>query len=255
MVRIGSELLTAAAPPVIAGAAGGVIGAFGSAGVEGKRAVIGFAAGAFLALAVLHLIPEAAVEIGWPLALAAAALGYALSLAVSRRASSFCPVCSLTGEHAPEPTAPSPTVSHVEPGIGAPLLLVVAIHCGLDGLALSGAGQHGHTAELMSLALLLHKLPEGMALAAVLRSQGQGIGRAIGITVLVEALTLAGVLLGATLLARGAWILSALTGGVGGSFVYLSGLTLLALMRQRRSNLLSALAGALLLILGYVVYR
>lgn len=254
MVWIGSGLFTAAAAPVIAGIAGGVVGSFGSAGVVGKRAIIGFAAGVFLALAMLHLIPEAAVEIGWPAAVATAAIGYAFSLLVSRRANGFCPVCSLTGDHAPEPEAGRRS-PHAEPGIGAPLLLVVAVHCVLDGLALTGSGQHGHTAELMSLALLVHKLPEGMAMAAVLRSQGQGVGRAIGITALVEGLTLVGVLLGATLLAHGAWFLAALTGGVGGSFVYLSCLTLLTLMRQRRSNLLTAAAGALLLILGQAAYR
>lgn len=255
MVGIESEMMSAAVAPVVAGMAGGLVGAFGGGGVAGKRAIIGFAAGAFLALALLHLIPEAALEIGWPLALASAALGYAVSLLISRRASGFCPACSLTGDPEPPRPALDRKPVHAEPGIGAPLLLVVAVHCLLDGLALTGSGRHGHTAELMSLALLVHKLPEGMAVAAVLRSQGRGVGAAIGITALVEALTLAGALLGATLLAQGAWLLAALTGAVGGSFGYLSGLTLLTLMRQRRSNLLAAGAGALLLILGHVAYR
>jgi len=249
MAWIGSELAAAAAAPVVAGMAGGVIGAFGSAGVAGKRAIIGFAAGAFLALAMLHLIPESAVAIGWPFALLAAAAGYGVSLLIARRASGFCPVCSLTGDH-DHGTRP-------EPGLGAPLLVVVAVHSALDGLALSGAGQNGHehTAGLLSLALLLHKLPEGMAVAAVLRSQGYGIARAVTVTALVEGLTLVGVALGVTLLPHGAGLLAALTGGVGGSFVYLSCLTLATLVRQRRSDLLTAAAGASLLILSHIVFR
>src|SRR5207253_332919 len=106
-------------------------------------AVVHFGAGAFLSISILNLLPEAAEQAGWPPALLAATTGCLLCLALARWSGSFCPACAMGEGHA----------GHLS--VGAPLLTVVAIHCGLDGVPLAGSAARG-MADAVSLAILIH---------------------------------------------------------------------------------------------------
>jgi ZIP family zinc transporter len=249
-----NALLPAAVAPVLAGAAGGIIGALSAGGRRSATAgMISFAAGAFLVLACSHMIPEAAEQVGWPGALLAAVLGCLASSWLARHTGAFCPACTLTH---PEDHLPTDPPDPGDVGLGLPVLIVVALHSLLDGLALTASHGH-HSEELLAAVLLVHKLPEGMVVAAVLRTQGRSLPAAIGLTAVVEAMMLLGVPLGSVVGIAGHAGLGAMMGAVGGSFLYLGGLTLSSSLRSAKGgqNALAATAGALLLLLAQFAFR
>lgn len=249
-----SALLPAAVAPVLAGAVGGIIGALSAGGRRSATAgMISFAAGAFLVLACTHLIPEAAGEIGWVGALGSAVAGYFASAWLARHTGAFCPACTLTH---PEDHLPTDPPEPGDVGLGLPVLIVVALHSILDGLALTASHGH-HSEELLAAVLLVHKLPEGMVVAAVLRTQGRSLPAAIALTALVEAMMLLGLPLGNVVGVAGQAGLGAMAGAVGGSFLYLAGLTLSSSLRSATAvrNGIAAAAGALLLLLVQVAFR
>lgn len=202
--------------------------------------VVNFAAGAFLALAFVDLLPDAGRSAGWLAAVLATAAGVIMCAWLANWAGGFCPACM---------------VGHAHGGLrlefGLPLACVVALHSAMDGLVLVGAPPGSAGLDLLSLAVLLHKLPEGMAIAAV--SQGAGLKprAALGLTALIEGCTLPGYLLGRAIGDVGGLLLGLTLGLVAGSFLYLAGLTLAENLPRREAlpNRLVALSGALLVLL------
>jgi zinc transporter ZupT len=137
--------------------------------------------GALLAaVALFGLVPETAEEIGWLAALAAAAAGYGALVLLDKVGAPVCPSCS----H-----------SH---GFSAPLVIATAIHAFIDGWGMTAIGStEAHSASgAILLALLLHKIPEGLALGTILRMSAENPWRAAGWAILSEAPTLAGGALG-----------------------------------------------------------
>jgi zinc transporter ZupT len=220
-------LLALGGVPVGVAMLGGVIG--GVSTLRNRRitgALIHFAAGAFLGVALLHLLPEAAETVGWLPALLAAAGGGLFTALIGRWAGSGCPAC----EAGPEEAAAL--------RLGTPFFIVVALHSGLDGIPLAGTGSH-HTAELFSMAVLFHKLPEGMAIAALSRAGGRSLPAALGLTAAIESCTLVGLAFGVVLgLAHGPFLGLGL-GAVAGSFLCLVGLSLVGI-REATQPLLHA---------------
>ncbi len=228
--------LGAAVVPVAAAWIGGLIGALGAGGRRALTVwIVHFAAGAFLALALVHLLPEAADGLRWPGALLSAAAGFGACLLLARWAGGFCPACSL--DH----TEPLSNQLHL------PLLAVVTVHSALDGLALAHSGPVDRLG-LVSAVVLVHKLPEGIAVAAVARAAGSTIASALLITVLVESSTFLGLIAGnwATGLSPG--VLAGADGFTAGSFIYLAAITVLGDSHTRRSatNVAFAAVGAVL---------
>ena len=229
--------------PVAVALAGGLVGVLGGRRSQTTASlVVHFAAGAFLALVAVHLLPEAGEQAGWPGAVMATAVGWSLCAAISRRVGATCPGC---------------TVGHTHPGqlaYGPALLAVVAVHSTLDGLALAGADLHGRTGELLSLAVLTHKLPEGMAVAAVCRTAGRSTAQALGLTALVQSGTVLGFLAGLLLFRVNETVLGLGLGLVSGSLVYLAALTLRAdrEARRQKGSLLMAAGGAVLVLVVHL---
>jgi ZIP family zinc transporter len=224
------ELAVRAGVPVATALVGGLIGA---AGAGERRLVPGllvyFAAGAFLAVAALHLLPESAAHGGWVAAGAATAAGVGLCMLLARWAGGFCPACALGTAHE--------SVYR----LGLPLLVVLSLHSLFDGMALAAGDAHGE--HPLSLAVLVHKLPEGLAIAAVCRSAGRSLAASVGWTALVESFTFAGLAFGLLLGHRTPGEAAGL-GVVAGSFVYLAVLTFSGIREMERPAL-SALAGTL----------
>ena len=137
--------------------------------------------GALLAaVALFALIPETAREIGWPVALLVAGAGYGLLQLFDRMGLPVCPSCS----H-----------SH---GFSGPLVAATAIHAFVDGWGMLAVRASSPRDVYMAIltALLLHKIPEGLALGAILRMSTRKTGPAVGLAILAEMPTVLGGALG-----------------------------------------------------------
>ncbi len=157
----------------------------------GRRAhiLVPISGGLLAAVAVFALIPETADEIGWPVALLAACAGYGLLEIFDRMGLPVCPSCS----H-----------SH---GFSGPLVAATAIHAFVDGwgmMAIGGSSGHDVSSAILA-ALLLHKIPEGLALGAILRMSAGSSGRAVALAFLAELPTLIGGIVGMRA-AQAVWI-------------------------------------------------
>lgn len=145
----------------------------------GRRAhiLVPLSGGLLAAVAVFALIPETADEIGWPVALLAACGGYVLLEIFDRAGLPVCPSCS----H-----------SH---GFSGPLVAATAVHAFVDGWGMMAIGGHDASRAILA-ALLLHKIPEGLALGAILRMSAGKASRAVALAILAELPTLIGGIVG-----------------------------------------------------------
>lgn len=144
----------------------------------GRRAhiLVPVSGGLLAAVALIALIPETAGEIGWPVALVLAGCGYGLLEKFDRMGLPVCPSCS----H-----------SH---GFSGPLVAATAVHAFVDGwgmMAIRGSSAQSASTAILGV-LLLHKIPEGLALGAILRMSAGKAGRAVGLAILAESPTLLG---------------------------------------------------------------
>lgn len=229
--------------PFAAAVVGGVIGVLSARAGRGILApLVHFAAGAFLGIALLHLLPEAAYLAGWPLTLGTAAVGWGLAALVTRWAGATCPGCAAHG------------TERRQIHFRWPLVGVVALHSFLDGLPLTGhapeADMH-HSADLLSAAMFLHKLPEGLALAVLARASGLSLSAALGLTVAVEACTLLGAGAGLLLEQAHSSALGLALGLTAGSFLWLVFLTVRDLRGAARplTNACATAAGTLVVLI------
>jgi zinc transporter ZupT len=177
--------------------------------------LVSAAAGALLAVTLVSLLPEAAHFLPLPTLLLAALAGYGTFLVTGRYVSPICPACA-AAEGDP------PAMERLRES-AALLMVGLTLHSATDGAALA-AGHALHAAPDLSLllAVSLHKLPEGMALATLLLGAGHAPRTAFLMTAGVEAMTVLGGVLGALALADlPRFWLGALLAYVGGGFLYL----------------------------------
>lgn len=139
-------------------------------------------------LVVVEILPECVEEVGVA-AIVAALLGLVVSVAVEHRVS-----------------------MRVTPWVCALALLVHAL---TDGLAIVGGGHHDH-GDAMGLAVVMHRLPVGLALWWMLRPHGRGL--AIAALAIEGGGTIVGYALGGSLahvLDAGAlWLFQSFAAGV-----------------------------------------
>ncbi|MBY0506085.1 MAG: hypothetical protein K2X03_19370 [Bryobacteraceae bacterium] len=116
------------------------------------RRLVSLNGGLLIGIATFWILPEVATNASWPAALAWLTGGFALLFVIDRY---LQPVCS--------------TCSHA---VSTVLLGAAAAHCFLDGWLIQAsltAGQRHMTAGIIA-GILLHKIPEGLALGVLLRS-------------------------------------------------------------------------------------
>ena len=176
--------------------------------------LISLAAGTLLGVTLFTILPETAAGMAWWQLLLALASGYAVFYLISKYVFHVCPACAAS--HFDEAT------THRFSEIASALIIALAIHSTLDGLALA-AGQetHGRTDLTMLLAVCVHKVPEGLALGALLLGAGLGRARAVVWVAAVEATTVLGGVAGILWLRPGLW-LDAVLAHAGGGFVFLA---------------------------------
>ena len=232
---------------VLLAVAGGAVSA--GVGLSHARlcALISFAAGTLTGVTLFNLLPECAAALpAWELVLAAGT-GYGVFAVISRYVFHVCPACAAS--HFDDST------THRFSEIAGALVIALAIHSTLDGVALAAgheAHDHGGGALDWSLGLAVcaHKVPEGLALGALLLGAGLGRGRVLLWVAAVEATTLLGAGLGLAFL-RGvpATWLAAVLAHVGGGFVFLAAHAVFGeLVKHGRRTVIGGFAGGVLLL-------
>jgi zinc transporter ZupT len=205
--------------------------------------LISFSAGALFSAAVFTLLPESYGYIGFIELILSAVSGYLLFWLISKYFSHVCPACSAS--HFDEQT----TRKFSE--IVLTLLTALSIHSFLDGVALTSGMEHDHQNEAVFFAVLAHKFPEGLALAALMLSSGYIKSKIILYVILVESLTIAGAI-------SGYWIfrdvvspalISAVMAHIAGGFIFLALHAIMGEMLRNHKNLviISFLSGLLLI--------
>jgi zinc transporter, ZIP family len=193
-----------------------------SIGVSHKQlcALISFAAGSLLAAAVFNILTEAyaAGRSLSPLSLfIAAASGYGLFFIISKYVFHMCPACAASHFEEQE-------VSHFK-NVFFLLAIALTIHSAMDGIAIAVSP---HMAKNMDhsifFTIAIHKLPEGLALCALLLKSGHARNKAFIWTLVFETSTLLGWLIGHSLAEHGMagqW-LDLLMVHIAGGFIYLA---------------------------------
>jgi len=180
------------------------------------RVVVPFSAGVLLGVALFGLFPEMAGALGWPASALLFAAGYSVLFAINRYAYPVCPSCSHTHDH-----IACTTVLH---GFAAPLVAATAVHAFLDGwsMATVQAVSAMDVRVTVPLAVGLHKIPEGMALGAIMLASMRSRPAALAWSVAAEGCTVLGAAIGLALAPRigTAWVLYPLA-VAGGCFFFL----------------------------------
>ncbi|HOK53542.1 MAG TPA: ZIP family metal transporter [Armatimonadota bacterium] len=225
-----------AAIAIIAAGVGGLIGiSWKKSSHRTLCALVSFAAGALLAVTVVNIIPESTEMVGLLPGLAATFAGLIVFYLIGKYVYYLCPACAASASEA--------NTGYLQ--LGVLLMVALAIHSAVDGLAIA-ASTHAHheaVAVLVLLAVSYHKVPEGLALVSVSRLAGYTRWRAFGLTLLIELTTGLGAFIGLM-------VLNALTdfwqgmilGVVGGSFLYVVGFALIReMMEHERKSILGYL--------------
>jgi zinc transporter ZupT len=183
---------------------------------ERARLAVPFSAGVLLGVALFGLFPEIGGELGWVAAALLFAAGYGLLFGVNRYVYPVCPSCSHDHNH-----DACATVLH---GFATPLIAATAVHAFLDGWSMTTV-QGMATLDIrvtVPLAVAVHKIPEGIALGAILWASMRSRPAALAWCVAAEGCTILGGAVGLALAPRlgTGWVLYPLA-VAGGCFFFL----------------------------------
>ena len=150
------------------------------------RRMVPFSAGLLLGVALFGLFPEALAAAGALGSFALFGLGYLFLMLVDQYVYPVCPTCSHDHDHKACSTA-----LH---GFAVPLVSATMLHSFLDGwsIATSGFVPAAGVRFALPLAILVHKIPEGLALGSILRASLKSRGMALVWCFVVEGTTLMG---------------------------------------------------------------
>ena len=212
-------------PAFLLALAGGTMSAMAGLSHERLCALISLAAGTLLGVTLFSILPESwEVMNWWELALAFGS-GYVVFWFISKFVYHICPACAAS--HFDEAT------THRFGEIASALMIALAIHSTMDGVALAaGHEAHGHAHEpgmnvsldwSLLLAVCVHKVPEGLALGALLIGAGNTRAKVVTWVAAVEATTLLGGVLGIFFLRDiSRFWLGAVLAHAGGGFLFLA---------------------------------
>ena len=165
---------------------GAVIGVFLPAAHQKARFMVPFAGGLLVGVSLFGLFPELVSAIGWGKGLLLFVVGYLVLLGINRYVVPICPSCAHDHDH-----EACHTLLH---GFAGPLVLAAAVHSTLDGWSIVTAQSAAPLGVRLALpmAVVLHKIPEGIALGAILREAVVSRRGALIWCLLAEAVTLVG---------------------------------------------------------------
>jgi zinc transporter ZupT len=168
------------------GVAGVFLGLWLTTAGRRTRLVVPFSAGVLLGVVLCGLLPELVAEIGWPATGISFAGGFGLLFLINRFVAPVCPTCAHDHAH-----ADCDTVLH---GFAAPLIGAIMLHAFFDGWSVATVQLSPHRGIRLAVAtaIVLHKIPEGLALGAMARASVASRSAAVFWSVLAEAMTLVG---------------------------------------------------------------
>jgi zinc transporter ZupT len=207
--------------------------------------LISFAAGTLLGVTLFSIIPETFAAMSLWQFLVALASGYVMFQLISRYVFHVCPACAAS--HFDEAT------THRFSEIASAMVIALGLHSTMDGLALALGKETGLAEGVdasMLLAICVHKVPEGLALCALLLASGLRRRVALGWVAAVESTTLLGGAVGLWVVPHisGLW-LDMLLAHVGGGFIFLASHAVFGeLMKHSRSLVLVTFSSGILLI-------
>jgi zinc and cadmium transporter len=161
----------------------------GAAAVVGRQhwseraldTMLAFAAGFMISVAMIDLLPEALIRGGHTAAVIA--LGGYLAVHITQH---------VIGTHFHFGTE----THHVSEAVSVAALVGLLLHTFVDGVAVaSGFGIGGAVGALVFTAVILHKVPEGLAISSLFLAAGQGKGRALLAASALGVATILGVVL------------------------------------------------------------
>jgi zinc transporter ZupT len=151
-----------------------------------SRRLLPFSGGLLLGIALFWILPEIAEALGWMPAAGGLIGGFLLLWLIDRYVYAVCPTCSHTHEH--------DSCSRSLHGFAVPLLIAAGLHSFFDGWSLAVSQQKGF--ESLKLAFLVgvgvHKLPEGLALGALLMAAIGVQWKAVLVGIAAQSMMLAG---------------------------------------------------------------
>jgi zinc transporter ZupT len=212
-------------------------------------AFISLGAGTLLGVAVCGIAPQCLESLSWWQFLLGAGSGYLLFAIVSRYIFHICPACAAS--HFDEAT------THRLAEFALAMMIALAIHCLVDGLALVVGHQEGAAIDLsVTAAICAHKFPEGLALGALLLGGGFRRNRMLWLVTAVESTTVLGGLLGWFVLrdVSARWLGLALA-NAGGGFFYLAVHAILGeIFKHHKRLVLANFAAGFAVIAALILY-
>jgi zinc transporter, ZIP family len=197
---------------------GGLVSSIVAVSHERLCRLISFAAGTLLGVTLFSILPETFATISKLQLILALASGYLVFLLISRYVFHVCPACAAS--HFDEAT------THRFSEIASVMVIALGLHSTMDGIALALGKESSAVGALdasILLAVCVHKVPEGLALCALLLASGLRRGVALSWVAAVESTTLIGGVVGWWLAPHisGPW-LDIILAHVGGGFIFLA---------------------------------
>ena len=210
------------------GLAGALLGMWLEQVPRVSRGILLLSGALLVAIPLALVAPELAAQYGWAGGLVWMGLGFAALWAFDHYVHPLCPSCAHSHDHH-SCTLPL----H---GFAVPLVLASGLHSFMDGWSLMASRQN--TSRTLQLAFLvgitMHKLPEGLALGAILRASLRSWWRVAAGGAVAQFMTVVGgaVALWVAPLASAKWT-GVMLGLAGGTFLYLGYHTLEAEITPR----------------------
>lgn len=148
---------------------------------EISRRVIPMGGAVLIVVALGWILPELAANWGWPMAAALLAIAVTATAVIDRLVYPICPTCSHSHDH-----AACEARLH---GFGLPLIVASMLHSLFDGWTIAVGG------GALSVAVAVHKVPEGLALGVIFRAAMHNRGNAMFWAAITQMATLPGGLL------------------------------------------------------------
>jgi len=202
-------------------------------------ALISLGAGTLLGVTLFAIAPECWKGLApWQFLLAGVS-GYVLFAIISKYLFHVCPACAAS--HFDE------AATHRFAEIALAMMVALAIHCTVDGLALAAGPISTHWLDMsVTMAICVHKAPEGLALGSLLLGASYSRGRMLWLVAAVESTTILGGLLGWFVFRNvsNLWVDLALA-HAGGGFIFLAAHAVLGeiMKHEKKIVVLSFTAG------------